>query len=461
MIANLAWKSFRNRKLTLSLAILSLALSIALLLAIDTLREQARQSFINSLSGTDLIVGARTSSINLLLSTVFQVGSISKGIEWHSYQQLIRDPRVSWSIPLSFGDSHKGLPVIGTTGNFFEHFHCGNKQPLRLLSGDWFHENDQVVIGAEVSRRFGYQLGQQLILSHGSGQSFLHHDRNAQIISGILAPTGTPVDRSLFVSLEAIDAIHQQQDRAAHGYDPLARPVRKAAKRPSIGHHDGEHEAQDMHGKNKDADHDTHESHETESEHDWHADHFDSDHRSISGFYLGLKQRSQALAMQRAINTSELEPLSAVMPGVALLELWQLVSVAENILLLVSALVLLVSLAGMLIILLNSLQQRRREMTVLRAIGARPLHIFGLMLGEALLMLLLGLLLGLGLLYAGLGLAQPWLLSQWGVDLQLRWLQTEQLGWIAGIVTAGLLVSLFPAIQIYRYTLADGLSIRT
>ncbi len=464
MIANLAWKSFRNRKLTLSLAILSLALSIALLLAIDTLRVQARQSFINSLSGTDLIVGARTSSINLLLSTVFQVGSISKGIEWHSYQQLIQDPRVSWSIPLSFGDSHKGLPVIGTTDNFFEHFHYGNKQPLRLQSGDWFHGRDQVVIGAEVSRRFGYQLGQQLILSHGSGESFLHHDRHAQTISGILAPTGTPVDRSLFVSLEAIDDIHQQLDSAAHGYDPFARPVRKAAKRPSVDHHDDEHEEQDMHGKDKEADrdaHDIHEPHETESEHDLHADHFDSDHRPISGFYLGLKQRSHALAMQRVINTSELEPLSAVMPGVALLELWQLVAVAENALLLVSALVLLVSLAGMLIILLNSLQQRRREMAVLRAIGARPLHIFSLMLGEALLMLLLGLLLGLGLLYAGLGLAQPWLLNQWGVDLQLQWLQTEQLGWIAGIVTTGLLVSLFPALQIYRYTLADGLSIRT
>ncbi len=245
MIANLAWKSFRNRKFTLSLAILSLALSIALLLAIDTLRVQARQSFISSLSGTDLIVGARTSSINLLLSTVFQVGSISKGIEWHSYQQLSRDPRVSWSIPLALGDSHKGLPVIGTTDSFIEHFHYGNKQPLRLQSGDWFHEHDQVVIGAELSRRFGYQLGQQLILSHGSGQSFLHHDRNAQTISGILAPTGTPVDRSLFVSLEAIDEIHQQQDSAAHGHDPFARPLRKATKQPLVDHHDGGHENHD------------------------------------------------------------------------------------------------------------------------------------------------------------------------------------------------------------------------
>lgn len=470
MIANLAWKSFRNRKLTLSLAILSLALSIALLLAIDTLRVQARQSFINSLSGTDLIVGARTSSINLLLSTAFQIGSISKGIEWHSYRQLSQDPRVDWSIPLAFGDSHKGLPVIGTTDSFVEHFLYGNKQPLRLQHGAWFHEHDEVVIGAEVSRRFGYQVGQQLILSHGSGESFLHHDRHAQTISGILAPTGTPVDRSLFVSLEAIDEIHQQQDSAAHGHDPFARPVRKTTKRPSTGRHQDEHEEHKAHVQNNEADHDEHDSHDAhendnthinEPGHDPHESHFDSDHRPISAFYLGLKQRSQALAVQRRINTSELEPLSAVMPGVALLELWQLVSVAENVLLLVSALVLLVSLAGMLIILLNSLQQRRREMAVLRAIGARPLHILGLMLGEALLMLVLGLLLGLCLLYASLSLAQPWLLSQWGFDLQLQWLQAKQLGWLVGIVTIGLLVSLLPAIQIYRHTLADGLSIRT
>ena len=456
MIANLAWKSFRNRKLTLSLGILSLALSIALLLAIDTLRVQARQSFVSSLSGTDLIVGARTSSINLLLSTVFQVGSISTGIEWASYQKISRDPRVRWSIPLSFGDSHKGLPAIGTTDSFFEHFHYGNKQPLRMQSGDWFHEHDQVVIGAEVSRRFGYQIGQQLILSHGSGKSFLHHDSNAQTISGILAPTGTPVDRSLFVSLEAIDDIHQQQDSAAHGHDPFAL-ARKTTQRPLLDPHDGEHEDRDSSETEPEHEHE----HEHEPKPDLHGNHLDEDHRPISAFYLGLKQRSQAFAVQRMINTSELESLSAVMPGITLLELWQLVSVAENVLLLVSALVLLVSLAGMLIILLNSLQQRRREMAVLRAIGARPLHIFGLMFAEALLMLLLGLLLGLGLLYAGLGLAQPWLLSQWGFDLQLQWLNAEQLGWIAGIMTIGLLVSLLPAIQVYRNTLADGLSIRT
>ncbi|WP_210396427.1 FtsX-like permease family protein [Motiliproteus sediminis] len=450
--------------MTLSLAVASLALSIALLLAIDTLRTQARQSFINSLSGTDLIVGARTSSINLLLSSVFQVGAISTGVEWSSYQQISSDPRVRWSIPISLGDSHRGLPVIGTTDSFFEHFKYGDQQPLQLQRGDWFQKEHQVVIGAEVARRYGYRLGQELILSHGSGESFLHHDRHAQTLSGILAPTGTAFDRTLFVSLNAIDEIHQRQDNAAHGHDPLARrSARTPEPRTALHSHD-----QDAHPGHH-SEHDEHDEHDEHGEHDapgmvatpasddLHSAH---DNRQISGFYLGLKQRNQALAMQHMINTSKIEPLTAVMPGVALLELWHLVSVAENALLLVSALVLLVSLVGMLIILLNSLQQRRREMSMLRAIGARPYHIVTLILGEALVILLLGLLLGLGLLYGSIALAQPWLLSQWGIDLHFQWLSLEQIYWLAGIVVAGLVISLIPAVHIYYYTLADGLSAR-
>lgn len=457
MIASLAWKSFRNRKLTLSLAVMSLALSIALLLAIDTLRVQARQGFINSLSGTDLIVGARTSSINLLLSTVFQVGAVSKGVNWSSFQQISSDPRVSWSIPISLGDSHRGLPVIGTTDSFFKHFRYGSQQPLQLQQGQWFEQEHQVVIGAEVARRHAYLLGQELILSHGSGESFLHHDRHAQTVSGILAPTGTAFDRALFVSLSAIDEIHQRQNTVTRGHDPLARKgsrtQRMAPAHERHGNHDHHEEPSDTADRST-ASHEDHREPLTALGHP----RVEPENRPISGFYLGLKQRNQALAMQHMINTSEVEPLAAVMPGVALLELWQLVSVAENALLLVSTLVLLVSLAGMLIILLNSLQQRRREMSILRAIGARPLHIVALILGEAVVILVLSLLLGLGLLYGVMALVHPWLLSHWGVDLQLQWLSLQQIYWLVGIVIAGLVVSLIPALQIYHYTLADGLS---
>ncbi|MCB1796553.1 MAG: ABC transporter permease, partial [Candidatus Competibacteraceae bacterium] len=208
-ILTLAAKSLWNRRLTSALVVLAIALSVTLLLGVERLRTQARASFANTLSGTDLIVGARGSPINLLLYSVFRIGDPTNNVNWSGYRTLAADPRVAWTVPLSLGDSHRGFRVLGTDHSYFQHYRYARNRPLRLAEGREFEDLFDAVLGAEVAEQLGYRLGQSIVLAHGAGQvSFaLHEDKPFRVV-GILARTGTPVDQTVHVSLAGIEAIH-------------------------------------------------------------------------------------------------------------------------------------------------------------------------------------------------------------------------------------------------------------
>ena len=449
-VISLAIKSFRNRKSSTILAIISIALSVALLLSIERVREQTKTSFTSTISGTDLIVGARSSSVNLLLSSVFQMGTATNGIRFESYEEVIKQPQVNWSIPFSFGDSHKGFRVIGTTSQFYEHYQYGKKQALAIEQGHWFKESADIVIGASVAKKLKYQLGDILTVSHGESESHIDHDDIVFTVSGILAPTSTPIDRSLFISLIDLDALHVQQKNFERGADPLAalmatkKRLNKVEKETNIDdHHHDEH----TDNKNHEIDDHHHEhSHQTEV---------------LSGFYLGLDHRSQVLSMMTFINKYDDEAIMAIMPGAALLELWSMLSLVEQILFIISMLVVAISLTSMLIILLTNLNQRRREMAILRAIGARPKHILGLLFGEAAFIVISGIILGITILYCVLLIIKPFILHNFGVYIELTALSAHEITLMLLLAIAGVIISIWPSFQAYRYTLSDGISVKS
>jgi putative ABC transport system permease protein len=429
----LAIKSLRNRSFTASLTVLSIALAVALVLGVERIRHQARDGFANTVSGTDLIVGARTSPVNLLLFSVFRIGNASNNISWSSYRTVAERPEVAWSIPLSLGDSHRGFRVLGTTHEYFEHFRFAGDHTLELARGTEFEKPHDAVLGAQVAQTLGYELGTQFVIAHGSGEVelSLHKDKPFRVV-GVLARTGTPVDRAIHVPLAGIDAIHAPETAAAQ--DPLAAAVQSAGAK----HH--------AHGAGHD-----------------HADRghsADVPNQPISAFLVGLKSRGQALSIQRLVSEYPSEPLTAILPGVALLEVWETVAAAERTLLIVSVLVVVVGLAGMLVALLTGLNERRREMAVLRSVGARPSHVFGLIMGEAVFLTLLGIALGVAALYIALLAGQPWLESRLGLFFGLGWPSLHEFGIIALVGAAGALVGLVPAYRIYRFSLADGMTLR-
>ncbi len=421
----LAARSAWNRRGTLALVVLSIALATALLLTLERLRTDIRSSFSQAVSGTDLVVGARTGPVQLMLYSVFHVGGATNSIQMDSVKAIAAHRAVAWVVPLALGDSHRGFPVLGTTPDYFTRFRYGEQQVLALREGRAFAGTldglYEAVLGAEVAQQLGYQLGARITLAHGlqatPGELANDHADKPFSVVGVLARTGTPVDRTVHVGLAAIEAIHLDWAGGAPLPGGLRIPPEAARK-------------------------------------------FDLEPKQVTAALVGLKNRVAVFNVQRFVNQYEAEPLLAVLPGVALDELWSAVGLGERALQVLSALVALVSLAGLVAVVLAGLNERRRELAVLRAVGAGPRHVLGLLAAEGALVTFSGALLGLVLAVAGVLLAGPWLQTQFGIGLQLALPTWEQGALFAAVLVAGMLASLVPGWRAYRLSLADGLSPR-
>jgi len=411
----LARKSLQSRRSTAILTIFSIAVSVLLLLGVEKIRVNAQSSFANTISGTDLIVGARSGSIQLLLYSVFRMGNATNNISWKSYQDIAQQKGIKWTIPISLGDSHRGFRVMGTSRDYFSVYQYGEKRTLKFSSGSQFEGVFDAVIGSEVANSLNYAVGDEVIISHGTGStSFAQHKDKPFVISGILKHTGTPVDRTIHVSLAGIEAMHVNWQGAVK--------KRKASKALTESNLQPE---------------------------------------SITAFLVGLDSKIVSFKMQRYINQYSPEPLLAIFPGIALHELWSLMSVAEKALLIISLFVVLASLTGMLAVSLAGLNERRREIAILRSVGASHWHIMGLLITETVLLTLAGILLGLTLLYSGIWLAQPIIEKNYGLFIPITAPNIRELGMVSMLLATSFIVGLVPAYRAYKNSLADGMSIRS
>jgi putative ABC transport system permease protein len=417
IVVRLALQSLRNRWITALLTVLAIAVSVMLLLGVEKIRTGARESFAGTVSGADLVMGARSGAMQLLLYSVFRIGNATNNVTWRSYQDIALRPEVAWSIPLSLGDSHRSFRVIGTTSDYFDYYQFRGGQPLTFRAGGPFSDLFDVVIGSDVAKQLGYAIGDKIIIAHGIGSLGPKHDDLPFRVAGILNKTGTPVDKSLHVSLKAIEAIHidwQAGYRIPGQHTPAAR-LREMSLQP----------------------------------------------KAITAAIIGLKSRLQVIGLQRYVNNYRSEPLSAVMPGVALQEMWGLVGTAESALLAVSAMVVATSLLGLTTMILSTLNERRREIAILRSLGAGPRTVVGLLVSEATILTGAGIVVGMLGLYAALTLARPLIDSRFGIHLGIQLpSQTDALLLIA-ILLGGFVAGFLPAYRAYRMSLADGMMVRT
>ncbi len=410
----LAFASLWNRRAAAVLTLASIGISVALVLCVESLRRDTRSAFANTVSGVDLVVGARSGSVQLLLYSVFRLGNATNNISWASYDAFRRDPDVAWTIPFSLGDSHRGYRVLGTEHSYFEHFRYASKRALKFSYGSEFENPLDAVLGAEVAAQLEYRLGDTIVLSHGAGDvSFIQHDDKPFTVVGVLERTGTPVDRTVHISLAGMEAIHE-------GWKDGAPPSGRAL---TFGQTSSEPEA-------------------------------------ITAFLVGLKSRMSVFRVQRRVNEYRREPLLAILPGVALQELWDVMRIAEDALRVVAGMVVLTGIAGMMVVVLSSLEARRREMAILRSVGAGPSRIFGLFLLEATLLTLGGVVAGLVLRFVVVTAARPLAQSMLGVELAVGLPTANELGILAAIVAGGLVAGAIPAWRASRMSLSDGLSMR-
>jgi len=412
----LAFKSLRSRAVTTSLTIFSIALSVVLLVGVDRVRQGTQAGFSGTLSQTDLVVGARGGSLPLLLYSVFHIGTGTNDISFASYEHFRDHPAVQWTIPFSLGDSHHGFRVVATDDNFYEHYRYRRDHTIQFTNGSRASGIFDAVIGSEVAAQLGYKLGQKIVLSHGIERvSLQNHADKPFTVVGILARTSTPVDRAIYITLYGDEAMHidwKDGTPPAIGEETPASKIRKE---------------------------------------DLHID-------QVSAFLVRTRSRVDTLMLQREINTYKGEPLTAIIPALTLQDLWSVLGYADVALSLVSVSVLVVGLLAMLIALYTALNERRREVAVLRAIGLRAQQIFALFILESALISAAGTVIGLITIYGLLWLLHVPIETRFGIPLAMVGLSPRVVLYAAGVVFAGALLGCIPAMRAYRNGLIDGLN---
>ncbi len=422
---SLAWHSAWSRRFALALVAVSVSVSVLILLGVQQLREDARRSFSNALSGVDLIVGPRGSATELMLYSVFQIGRPSRNMGFNSFLDISRMPQVRWAVPIQLGDSYKGHPVLGTTPTLFAEFKSQGKGLQWAQGGAFGNPMDnpqamnEVVLGAEVARRFGHQVGDSLVLTHGAGggPEDTDHDDHPLTIVGILAATGAPIDRSVLVPLEGFESMHQ-------GWGMGISPKSLKSAAAALPQTSEAKELQPI---------------------------------SVTAVWVGLHNRADVFSVRRKIESFNREPLMAVLPGVALDELWQVVKVVENSLVLIGALVVVSAMLSVAAVLLVAMSGRRKELAVLRAMGAAPVALLGFVLLESVLVCLLGIVAGFAACQMLMWSAQDALRTGFGIMVQPGWPSTDSLLALAALLGVSVLASLLPAWRAYRLSLMDGL----
>ncbi|MEE2995794.1 MAG: ABC transporter permease [Pseudomonadota bacterium] len=413
----LALKSLISRRLTVVLTVFAIAVSVSLLLGVERIRTEVRASFANTVSGTDLIIGARSGSVPLLLYTVFRIGSATNNISWSSYREIAADPNVAWTIPISLGDSHRGFRVLGTSAAYFSHLRFARTRQLEFDHGKPFEDVFDAVLGANVASKLGYTVGDRIVIDHGVGQiGFASHKDKPFRVSGVLARTGTPVDQTVHVSLAGIEAIHVdwRSGRPIPGLNIDADSIRQMNLQP----------------------------------------------KAITAFFVGLQSRFSTFDMQRRVNNFTKEPLLAILPGVALHELWSLMGTAESALTVITIFVVAAGMVGMITMLISTLNERRREMAILRSVGARPYHIFLLLILEAVFVSAMGAVLGVAIFFACMLVVLPVIEARYGLFIAINALSINEWIYLGSVVAAGIVAGIVPAIMAVRRSLADGMLVR-
>ncbi len=414
----LAWKSLLNRRLAAALLIFSIALSVALLAGVERVRTQTEASFTRAVAGTDLVVGARSGPVNLMLYAVFRIGDATNNISWKSYATIAANPRVAWTVPLSLGDSHRGFRVLGTTAEYFEHYRTGTDRPLAFRDGKPFADVFDAVIGAEVGRASRLPRRRR---DHARPR---HRQRRA-------SPSTTTSRSASSASLR----------RRAPRWTAPCTCRSKASKRSTPTGRAGGRVPGLSIGPEQ-------------------ARKLDLQPKAITAILVGVKSKAAVFQLQRAINEYREEPLLAVLPGVALQQVWQIVGVAERALFLVAAAVAAASLAGLIALHLAALDARRRELAILRALGAPPRAIFGLVLGESFLLTAAGIVLGVVLLQIGLLAAAAFIETRFGLVLEAGLPTATEAALLAAVLVCGTLAGAIPAWRAYRLALAEGMTLR-
>lgn len=465
----IAWRSIQHRALASALTAFSMALGVALVVAVLVIHSVIDQSFRRSAQGYDLIVGPEGSPLELVLTTVYHLGKPIGTISHKQYMdvafgQYARD--IELAIPICTGENYKGYRIIGTVPEFFDKLEYRDGQHYEFSAGNNFSAAGfyEAVVGATAARKAGLVVGSEFRPTHGleEGQGAEH---DPFTVVGVLAPTGTPNDRAIFINIEGFYLMHEHGEGEDHAHD-ADEPA--AAGTAQDAHDDHAHEegaqgdgAEGEHahgeGANGEGGANGHEdlAHEGHS----HGEEGALDHRAVSAVLILTNQAdpTRRIALPRWI--SEQAGIQAVAPAEVITNLFQgIVGNVQLVLMVLAVLVVIVAGIGMLVSIYNSMSDRRHEIAVMRALGARRNTVMSIVLLESILLSLGGGAAGVLIGHALTGALAPLIMEHTGVVVSALQFQWAELILIPGLVVLATVVGYLPAVIAYKTDVAQSLT---
>ncbi|MBT8230038.1 MAG: ABC transporter permease [Bacteroidia bacterium] len=453
-LVKLAWKNIIHNPLTLILNLVLLCLGIGLINFILLLNTQLKDKFDKNLAEIDLVIGAKGSPLQLILSSMYHIDAPTGNISIEEAKPFLREghPLIKRSVPLSMGDSYKGFRIIGTDYSMLDLYDAS------IQKGKKFQHVYEVTAGAVVARKLGLDIGSTFFSSHGlNDDEDLEHEHGQFTVVGILKSTGSVVDQLLLTSSESVWDVHDHE-----GGGNI-----QAEETDSHDHeHDHDHDHEHADGNDHDHDH----SHDAGHGHDHSHDHMD--HKSdlsrshllehtdedITSVLIQYTNRTnfQALSMPRNIN--ENTDLQAASPAIEINRLYDMMGVGTRALQLLAMLIAFVSAISIFVSLLNSLKQRKYELSLLRVLGGSRSNLLTLILLEGIIMAALGFVLGMLISHISLsGLAQN-LTEKYNYPFTSWFLHGKESILLIASVGLGLLAALLPAIMAYKTDIHKSLS---
>ncbi len=454
-------RSLRARLFSTVTTALSVGIAVALMLVLLSMRDSGERAFKRGSGNMHLLVSNDPPALVSVLNGVFHARAPARALTWTQYLRVAQDPRLAWAIPIQQGDSYRGYPVVGTLPDFFEKFSPdplfgateGGGKAWPIEQGAVFRKPFEIVAGYRVWSREGVKIGDRLNLTHGIGGAGGHeHTDHPFTVVGLLGPTGSPHDRAVFVHLEGAWIIHAEERRerateeAGHAEPAAGADDRPAAETEEHGHAEGEDHAEG----------DEHEGHV-------HVDVEDltPDEKLITGIYCrGVTREGSTVSAVIPTIASELrrDPrLTVAEPAAEITRLFDIVSNVDQILLAMAAVVMVSSGVAIMLALYNSMEQRRRQIAVLRVLGASAFRIGVIVLLEAIAIGLIGAALGVGAAYLGTQLVAGIMKNRLGLlidpNVPLSILALVVVGAVLLAAAAGTI----PAVMAYRTSVAKNL----
>lgn len=422
MIGKIAIKNIFHKPLSTILSVALLMFSVGIITLLLQMQHQLEQKFGNDLRNIDMVIGAKGSPLQLVLSAIYHMDAPTGNIKISEAKKYVESPIVSSAIPLAYGDSYQGYRILGTTTEYID------KYEGQLASGRNFENNMEAVVGANVARNTELSQGATFYGVHGEVEEGGHiHEEHAYKVVGVLEPTRSVLDNLILSNVPSVWEVHDM-----HGGHE--KTVEQGAPPEKVGF-----------------DHD----HEDGDDHDHSREVSKADSMEVTAYLMKFNNRMAMLNLPNIINKDT--KMQAALPGLEINRLFHMMGIGASTLKLIAAAIMLMSGFSVFFVLFNRLRERKYELALLRACGYRPFQLLGLLLVEGLLLAAIGYVFGVVLSRIGLYALNSGAASDFHITFSLAWIPQE-LDLLLITLAVGLVAAILPAIKAMRLDVSTSLS---